>query len=447
MANYQALKKAYAPHVEVNDSSIIPLTEADHRLLVVVLKDQTGYVQTVFSRKDMLDIEMLNLEYGRNLRAITKTASRKMLQKLNLEVMQPWPIKGERWLTVLDRSIMGMECVDIPVDDEYAVRIPTSQFLEVFRDKDRKKITKTLEDTAVACKDGDTEACILEFTHLKIKRRLDETIELPPLSNSARRLMELRTDPNANLFDLVDVIENDPSLTASILRWSKSSFYKHAGEVTDLRDAIGRVMGFDLVMNLAMGLTLGGAIEKPKDHPDGFMEYWQQAIWMSQTAAVVTGCIPPEKRPKIGVAYLLGILHNFGYLVLNHVFPNYFVLICRHWEANRHLDPCLIEKKVLGITREEIAAELFQCWDMPAEMIQGIRHQKNPQYNGEYLDYVLMLRACRSLVAEMGLPLGYEVPPSSQYLDALHVDYDKLEERLEQLVSSRDQIDAMAALL
>lgn len=447
MANYHALMKAYSPHVEIDDSSTIPLTEADHQVLVVVLKDRGGYVQAVFRRKDMLDIEMLNLEYGRNLRAIPKTAYLKMIRKLGLEVMQPWPVKGEKWTTVLDRSIMGMECVDIPVDDTTAVRLSASRFLEVFKDKDRKKITKTLEDTSVACQDGDTEACILEFTNLKIKRRLDETIELPPLSNSARRLMELRTDPNANLFDLVDIIEKDPSLTASILRWSKSSFYKHAGEVTDLHDAIGRVMGFDLVMNLAMGLTLGGSIEKPKDHPDGFMEYWQQAIWMSQTAVVVTGCIPPDKRPKIGAAYLLGILHNFGYLVLNHVFPNYFTLICRHWEANRHLDPCLIEKRVLGITSEEIAAKLFECWEMPPEIVQGIRHQKNPNYDGEYLDYVLMLRACRSLVAEMGLPLGYYVPPADQYFDRLSVDRDKLEERIEQLIATRDQIDAMAAML
>ena len=32
--------------------------------------------------------------------------------------------------------------------------------------------------------------------------------------------------------------------------------------------------------------------------------------------------IPVDKRPTQGIAYLCGLLHNFGYLVLGHVFPH-----------------------------------------------------------------------------------------------------------------------------
>jgi HD-like signal output (HDOD) protein len=447
MANYQALKKAYAPHVDIDDSSIKPLENTPERLLAVVLKDRDGYVQAIFRRKDMLDIEMLNLEYSRELKAISQSAMRSLKKRLDIDVMQPWPLNGGKWMTVIDRDIMGLSHVDIAIDDASMVRVRTDQFLEAMSKSDRKKITKTLDTVSPNCGEDDVDACILKFTHLKIKRRLDETIELPPLSGSARRLMDLRTDPNANLMDLVEVIENDPSLTASILRWSKSSFYKNAGDVADVKDAIGRVMGFDLVMNLAMGLTLGGVIEKPKEHPDGFMEYWQQAIWMSQISAVVTLCIPAKDRPKIGISYLLGILHNFGYLVLNHVFPSYFKLICRHWEANRHLDTYVVEKRVLGITREEVAAKLFECWEMPPELIQGVRHQKNETYDGEYRKYVLLLSACRSLMSELGLPLGYEIPSSNDYLEELGVDREKLEERLDAMMENKQHIDSLAALL
>lgn len=447
MAHYHALKKAYAPHVDINDSLVVPLDNTPERLLVVVLKDPEGYIQAVFRRKDMLDIETMNVEYARDLKATSQSIMNKLKSRLGIEVMQPWPLVKGKWTTVIDSSVMGSTHVDIPVDDESMVRIPTNQFLEAMRSSERKSIARSVDEKLKSCQEGNVNDCIREFTGLKIKRSLDETIELPPLSNSARDLLELRTKSNATLDELVSIIERDPSLTASILKWSKSSFYKNAEDVFSLRDAIGRVMGFDMVMNLAMGLTFSGIIEKPAEHPHGFMEYWQQAIWMSQISVVVNQCMPNSKRPQVGMSYLLGILHNFGYLVLNHVFPPYFKIICRQWEANRHLDTSVVEMQILGITREQISAQLFECWDMPPELIEGVRCQKDANYDGKYQNYVLLLSASRSLMAENGLPLGYELPDSSLFLDRLDVNYEKLNIRLRALFERRSQIESLAALL
>ena len=47
--------------------------------------------------------------------------------------------------------------------------------------------------------------------------------------------------------------------------------------------------------------------------------------------------MPRAQRPEAGLTYLAGLLHNFGYLLLAHVFPPHFSLICRHLEVNPHL--------------------------------------------------------------------------------------------------------------
>ena len=111
----------------------------------------------------------------------------------------------------------------------------------------------------------------------------------------------------------------------------------------------------------------------------------------------------------MGLAYLGGLLHNFGYLVLAHVFPPHFSLICRHLEANRQLDHQVIEHHLLGITREQIGAALMRCWEMPEEVVTALRFQGDPGYQGEQAVYpnliflaVQLLRAGQAGVAVPG---------------------------------------------
>lgn len=422
-----------------------PMTHPRERIRMVPFKDAKGYVQVITRNDDMLDVEMLNVELKRELRPLTLKRQREIRARFDTKVNVPIPVKSGGWETVIDQRVMELEFLDVPVSETHASTVPLDALFKFYEKPHTFDVVKEIgSDPSNA---GSVDACIRNFTAMKIQRRLDKTIELPPLSTSARRLMELRTNPNANLNDLVDIVEMDPSLTASILRWAGSSFYSHAGEVFSIKDAIGRIMGFDLVLNLAMGLTLGGSIGKPSIHPDGFMDYWHQSVWMAYGSATVCGAIPPRERPSYGMVYLCGLLHNFGYLVLNHTFPPYFEIACRHWEANRHLDTNYVEMSLLGITREKMASELFRCWEMPEELVVAIREQKTPDYDGPFHKYVDILKASRCLLNELGFPAGVKVDGSAPYLERLNVDMDLLNERMELLLAKRHQIDNMASLL
>ncbi len=216
------------------------------------------------------------------------------------------------------------------------------------------------------------------FTGLRIQQRLEDTLELPPLPETAQRIIHLRVNPNAVMGDLVDIVESDPSLAAQVVSWASSSFYAAAGQVRSVHDAVSRILGFDLVMNLAMGLSLGRALKQPQDHPEGYVDYWQQAIWQAQSAGILASMMPRGERPVFGLAYLGGLLHNFGHLVLAQVFPPHFKLVCRSLEVNPHIDSSMIEHYLLGMTREQIAAQLMENWGMPDEVSLAIRYQKNP---------------------------------------------------------------------
>lgn len=442
------MKKAYKSEVTLDDAHRYPRIDDDNTIVVVVIGDGKRHLQTIFRKVDLLDVDMVDSTYGSEFRAMSQKKNQLMLKKLNIEFPQPLPLHSKSWTTVIDTRVTKLDHVDIPIESKTMIRLSHDEFMRVFRKADVEDIAKQNPATMSESSSRTVEESILEFTKLKIRRRLDETIELPPLSNSARYLMQLRTNPTASVDDLVEIIERDPSLTANILRWAKSSFYGQAKNVADLKDAIGRIMGFDLVMNLAMGLTLTGAIKVPDDRPDGFMEYWSQAIWMSNLAVAVSQSLPSSERPPTGTIYLVGMLHNFGYLILGHVFPSYFKLLCRHWETNRHHDPYAVEQLILGISREEITTQLFRCWEMPEEITTAIEHQKNDDYEGPHRTPVRILQACRSLLVEsLDLELGYDVPPADKYLSLLNVDQEKLDKQLDQLKERREHIESLAALI
>ena len=60
-----------------------------------------------------------------------------------------------------------------------------------------------------------------------------------------------------------------------------------------------RVLGFDLVMNLSMGLALGKTLQQPKESPKGFLDYWQQSVWMATTSGALVNTIPRDLRPGL----------------------------------------------------------------------------------------------------------------------------------------------------
>lgn len=286
-----------------------------------------------------------------------------------------------------------------------------------------------------------------KFTSLRIQQRLEDTLELPPLPETTQRIMRLRSDPKAVMGDLVDIVESDPSLAAQVVSWASSSFYASAGQVRSVHDAVSRVLGFDLVMNLAMGLALGRTLKPPLDHPDGYMEYWQQATWQAQSAGILAGMMPRTKRPLFGLAYLAGLLHNFGQLVLVQVFPPYHEQLAQWQEDNPNGDGAEQEQRLMGCSREQVAAQLLENWGMPDEVILAVRHQYNPAYDGPHSIYARLIWLTRQLLVVRNVLPGIPEPVAQSVYYELGLNRRLVDKQFDELVNNRDSIMAMAGMV
>lgn len=230
--------------------------------------------------------------------------------------------------------------------------------------------------------EGDDEAVITHaverFTALRIRQRLEDTLGLPSLAPTTQKIIMLRSDPYAGVDSLVPVVKVDPSLSAQVMSWSVSPYYAAPGSIQSIDDAIIRVLGFDLVVNLALGIAMGKTLTLPEDTPRNQTPYWQQAVYTATLAERLAKKMDSSIRPKPGLVYLAGLLHNFGYVVLAHLFPPHFSLLSRYIEANPHLRLDYIEKHILHVTREQVGSWLMECWSLPEEICNGVRYLNDP---------------------------------------------------------------------
>lgn len=288
---------------------------------------------------------------------------------------------------------------------------------------------------------------VSRFTKLKIQQRLEETLDIPPLPEAARRIIALRSDPNYDLTDLTRIIESDPALAARIVGWANSAYYSANPPARSIDDAVMRILGFDLVFNMALGLALGDSLRLPKHDVQGLPPFWIEALFNAATMEALARQMPAENRPEPGLCYLSGLLSNFGQLVIGHVFPYQYQRIVEIQAANRHLPHAYADLLVLGIGRETIAATLLESWDLDASVCDAVRYQHLSSYTGSNASYVNLLRLSHQALSYEGVTDYPPQLPDGDLLASLSLDTSRIDAVLELIHRSKESIEELASAI
>jgi HD-like signal output (HDOD) protein/prolyl-tRNA editing enzyme YbaK/EbsC (Cys-tRNA(Pro) deacylase) len=416
--------------------------------VIILLGDKFGRQQVMITADSLLDLNRLNDLQGRSLRALAADEVAQITRKMGVDSPAALPLLQELPL-VVDEALLQQEriCIELP-DSDSCVTLSQQEFRKVIKQAKVQRVTVPLAQLAGTL-DGTEDAqainaAVQQFTGKRIKQRLEQTLEMPPLPDTAEKIISLRLDPKAGINELAKVVERDPSLAAQVVSWASSPYYAAPNGVTSVRDAIVRVLGFDLVVNLSLGLALGRALQVPSEGSLTVRDYSRESVYMAAIMDGLCKAIDLDKRPSAGLCYLAGLLHNYGYLVLAHVFPPYFQVISRYLEVNAHISHDYIERHVLTITREQISSQLMECWQMPAEVLAGLRWQTTPDYEGQHASYAALMFIGTQLLRQRGLVHGTPEPIPGTLWERIGLAEEKAVAALEKVVTNKDDLNAIA---
>lgn len=444
---------AYQVIEDVAISPLHPLCSADkipanQIVQVSVLEDSLGRLQALLPADCLLDLQKLSDIKGRNLTAISRDTYRQLASSMGMEILPPLPLNDSLPL-IVDQRLLKQPTLYLELNESgHYLALSQPEFAKLVEAGHPGDFCVPLSRLHQDPNDrAAVDAAVKQFTTLRIRQRLEQTLEMPPLPETAERIIKLRIDPEAGVGELAEVVEKDPSLAAQVVSWASSPYYAAPGAIRSVHDAVVRVLGFDLVINLALGLSLSKSIELPKDGPHGVLPYWQQAVYGASLMEGLVKAMPADYRPSIGLSYLCGLLSNYGYLVLGHVFPPYFRAINRCIEANPHVESFYIDQHMIGVTRETICSQLMECWSMPEEIVLGLRWQHHPEYYGEFSVYPRLMFLCNQLLRSVGLEHGPLQSLDDTLFSNLHISREDAMAALNRVVTQKDELMKIARTL
>lgn len=227
---------------------------------------------------------------------------------------------------------------------------------------------------------------------------LQQTQLLPPLPETAHALFKLRNNPDASLEQLTRIIEKDPSLTAFIIKYARMSIYGYSDRITSVHNAITLVLGFKLSLNITIGIASASFLKVPNQGPLGRVCIWNQSLKCAALCRELSNTMIHKRMIDSGLAYLSGLFHNFGYLLLAHLHPiqfNYLNdLVSRYPEE----DIRTLEIHALGISHDTIGMYLINAWELPEEIGVAVAEHHFPDYSGKYAPYVQLIAIANRLL-------------------------------------------------
>lgn len=278
---------------------------------------------------------------------------------------------------------------------------------------------------------GAREALTLE----EVADKLQRLYRLPPMPALALRILRLTANTDATARELAELIEFDPSLTAQIMRYARSALFNYPGQIHSVQEAVTRVLGFDRVAHIALGIASVRAFDVPRKGMLGMDSFWRHSLY----CAFLCQSIAPRCGADKGLAYLCGLLHNFGLLLVGHLFPAEFDELNQLREANPEVSMHSLEQQVFGagngqeilsVGHGAIGGILHRLWQLPDPVVKAAGVHQQPGYHGEHEHYVVMVQLANGLLKERGI--GDEFNP------------DEVPALLEQLGLAADIIDDLA---
>lgn len=188
------------------------------------------------------------------------------------------------------------------------------------------------------------------------------------------KVLKIADDLKTGASDLAKVIEADPAISANILKVANTVFFASANRtISSIKDAIVRI-GFRETKRIVMSMSVINCLIK-ENRNIGFdrVDFWYHSLAcaiISEHIARRMGNLNTEN------AFLAGLLHDFGILILDEFFPEIF---SKTLEKTTNDGGLFIEKEseMLGINHNDVVKALFAKWKMPQEITDGIVQQYN----------------------------------------------------------------------
>lgn len=207
-----------------------------------------------------------------------------------------------------------------------------------------------------------------------VVRQIDH---LPTLPEVVMDVLQTVDQEDLDISLLARKVSHDQALTAKAIQVANSPAYgTHQGKVSTIQQAIS-FLGVKMVRNIVAAAAMSGSF--PESHCKGFefRSYWLHSLG----TAVCARTLARHLHLNQDVAFISGLLHDIGRLVLVTCFPQQY----EQTLAYRAINDCHLldaERTMLGIDHTMVGAALATRWHFSDVIRHAIAGHHQPDSMG-----------------------------------------------------------------
>ena len=234
-----------------------------------------------------------------------------------------------------------------------------------------------------------------------IKERLKQIEGLPPFPATHAQILELANSDISSSDEIAGQLQMDPSLLATIFKLVNSPAYGFPKKVDSLKLAV-TLLGLEEIANLVMAAQ----VFKNLGDDNGGSGFDRAGFWKhSVGTAFITKTIAKKLQTEVESAFLAGMLHDLGKVVLDRCFTEYYkavIDLCKNeqlWIGNA-------EHQLLSLTHAEVGGQLATEWKFAEKYLYSILYHHTPEATSRYQRLTSLVHIADHLCRKFGYGSG-----------------------------------------
>jgi HD-like signal output (HDOD) protein len=204
---------------------------------------------------------------------------------------------------------------------------------------------------------------------IKVRRKLESLTQIPTIPYIITQALSAVDNENLSASALASIIEKDQSLTMRVLTVANSPFYGFSRRIATIELAVV-ILGLNTIKEIVLSLAIQKFFANVRRDLFDVNAFWKYSVFCGAAGRVLARKL---NYRLAGEAFVAGLVHDIGILILIQYFPAQFKEI-RKKQAYYDLTLIEAEKEILNCTHSDIGAWLAKKWNLPAHIFESVQY-------------------------------------------------------------------------
>ncbi|TAJ80859.1 MAG: HDOD domain-containing protein [Gallionellaceae bacterium] len=269
---------------------------------------------------------------------------------------------------------------------------------------------------------------------VNLKEAIRNINTLPAMPVIAQKILALNLESEEGERAMLKLIEQDPPIAAKIIGLSNTPLFGASKRVSSVADA-AMLLGITRVKSVTMGIAVMSSLtQKPAGKLD-VQGLWLHSLAIALAIRTISRAMPRNTRPLDDEIFLAGLLHDIGYIVLDHLDQKRSDELHARFAAEKDRSSAEIEADLLEMNHGELGSELARYWDLPDAIVAVLRYHHDPENENAAVGQPLvgMVNLAEKILSAFGIPEHAAAAINPDDWLALGIDPAQADDLIEQI--------------